>query len=259
MSERAVSVIIPARNEEALIGRVLEAVLCAVAHAGGGLPIHLAETEMEVIVVDNASADRTAEVVRSYSDRFGVQLVHCPQLKAPCARNFGARLARGRLHVFVDGDTVIPAHALSRIRRLCELENYEAGITRLASLEGGARARCWWAYWGLMRHLPLARAKAMPAFMFCTRSVFHEFGPFDEGVVIGEEWPILAGVYRARPQRFIYDQAITALSSSRRMELQPFGYVRTFWRYVWAVAHHSGRYRYADHHRHLPAERKRVA
>lgn len=257
MPEKIISVIIPARNEEALIGKVLEAVLSAAAHAHGGIPMHLAETETEVIVVDNLSADRTTEVAQKYSDRFGVQLVHCPQLKAPCARNFGARLARGRLLVFVDADTVIPPHALTRIRHLCETEGYHAGITRLTSLESGARAWCWWTYWGLMRHLPLGRAKAMPAFMFCTRATFHEFGPFDERVVIGEEWPILAGVYRARPERFIYDQAVTALSSSRRMELQSLGYLRTFWRYVWAVAHHSGRYHYADHHRHtLPRQER---
>ena len=79
-----------------------------------------------------------------------------------------------------------------------------------------------------MRRLPLPRAKAMPACMFCTREAFDEFGPFDERVAIGEEWPILAGLYRARPRRFVYDRAITALSSGRRMELQRFGYTRTF-------------------------------
>jgi len=259
MSEKAISVIIPARNEEALIGNVLEAIMEAAAHTvNSAVPVHLAETETEVIVVDNASTDRTAGIVRSYSDRSGVHLVHCPQLKAPCARNFGARLARGRFFVFVDGDTVIPTHALSRIRHLCEAGGYQAGIARLASLEGGLRARCWWTYWGLMRHLPLARAKAMPAFMFCTRAAFHEFGPFDERVLIGEEWPILAGIYRARPEQFIYDQTLTALSSSRRMELQPFGYVRTFWRYVWAIVHHSGRYHYDDHHRHLSPRQERI-
>ena len=60
----------------------------------------------------------------------------------------------------------------------------------------------------------------MPACMFCTREAFDEFGPFDERVDIGEEWPILAGLYHARPAHFVYDQAITALSSGRRMELQ---------------------------------------
>ena len=60
--------------------------------------------------------------------------------------------------------------------------------------------------------------------MFCRATVFDEFGPFDEGVAIGEEWPILAGLYRHRPERFVYDRSITAYSSSRRMQAQRFGY-----------------------------------
>ena len=127
---------------------------------------------------------------------------------------------------------------------------------------GGRRARCWWAFWNAVRRLPLPRAKAMPACMFCTREAFDEFGPFDERVAIGEEWPILAGLYRARPRRFVYDQAITALSSGRRMELQRFGYARTFARYVWAVLSFRGRVDYPDHVRHspraaIPGDRKR--
>ena len=91
--------------------------------------------------------------------------------------------------------------------------------------------------------------------MFCTREAFDEFGPFDERVAIGEEWPILAGLYRARPRRFVYDQAITALSSGRRMELQHFGYTRTFARYVWAILSFRGRVNYPDHVRHARMRR----
>jgi hypothetical protein len=82
--------------------------------------------------------------------------------------------------------------------------------------------------------------------MFCTRAVYHEFGPFDERVIIGEEWPILAGLYRARPERLVYDDTLAALTSSRRMELQRFGYTRTFLKYAWAVLHASGRNGYPE-------------
>lgn len=253
---KVISVIIPARNEEALIGRAIEATLRAAAILqgyGDALP-HLAETIAEIIVVDNASIDRTVEVAKLYVDHNGVRLAHCARIKAPCARNMGARLTKGRILVFVDADTVIPPHTLSRIVYLCDAQGYQAGITWLASLEGGKRARCWWTFWAHVRRLPLARAKAMPALMFCTRSIFYEFGPFDERIAIGEEWPILAGLYRTRPSRFIYDRTLTALTSSRRMELQTFGYLRTFLRYVWAILHHSGRLDYEDHYRYSHQE-----
>jgi hypothetical protein len=42
------------------------------------------------------------------------------------------------------------------------------------------------------------------------------------------------------------------------MELQPFGYLRTFLRYLWAVAHISGRLDYRDHCRHVLSQQEHV-
>ncbi len=86
----------------------------------------------------------------------------------------------------------------------------------------------------------------MPAAMFCTSAVFDEFGPFDEEVAIGEEWPILAGLYRSRPRQFVYDRSLTAYTSSRRMERLPWGYLRIFAKYVWAILDRRGRIHYSD-------------
>ncbi len=243
-----ISVVIPTRNEEAQIGATLEAVLGAAR-----LFAPNDASSVEVIVVDNQSTDATAEVVSAIAARAPqVVLLSSPRLGAPKARNDGSAQARGTILVFVDADTWIPADTLQRVRHLVDDEGIEAGIFRLAGQEKGLRSRLWWAFWGAARHLPIAKAKAMPAAMFCTRTVFDELGPFDEEVLIGEEWPILAELWRRRPRSFIYDRSITALSSSRRMELRPFGYTRTFLRYVWAVLHHSGRIHHPDTVRQRP-------
>lgn len=268
LPEKEISVIIPARNEEGLIGRVIEATLVAAREAypaalaasymrdrsAEPLP-HLDHTPVEILVVDNNSTDRTRAIVGRYVEQNGVQLLDCSRLRSPCARNMGAQQAQGELLVFVDADTHMPAHTLRRFWQLYDEQGYQAGITGLASLEGGKRAWCWWNFWALVRCLPLAHAKAMPALMFCTRTVFDELGPFDEQVEIGEEWPILAQLYRMRPERLIYDRSLVAHTSSRRMELQRFGYTRTFFRYVWAILHQSGRIHYGDQWRYssLPA------
>jgi glycosyltransferase involved in cell wall biosynthesis len=233
-----VSVIIPARNERRLVGQTLDCVLNAVRHLG--------DTSTEVIVVDNASTDGTGDILDRYAADRGVLALRLDRLGAARARNHGRANASGRILVFVDADTQIPPECLQRIVEHCEESGVEAGITRLAGLDGGVRARLWWLFWEHVRRLPLSRAKAMPALMFCTAAVFDEFGPFDEEVAIGEEWPILASLYRHRPGRFMYDRSITALSSSRRMQAQPFGYLRTFGKYVWAVLHISGRRYYSD-------------
>ena len=158
--------------------------------------------------------------------------------------------SNGQILIFLDADTHLPPEAIRRIATLCWEHRYEAGITRLGALDGGRSARYWWAFWNIVRMLPLARAKAMPACMFCTRVAFAEFGPFDERVAIGEEWPILAGLYRSRRDRLIYDRTTVALSSSRRMELQGYGYLRTFAKYIWAILSYRGRVYYHDRIRH---------
>ena len=238
-----ISVIIPARNEERLIRQTLDHVLAACRH--------LTETDgsrevtWEVLVIDNGSTDNTRNIVEA-SAKSDVQVVPLETLGAARARNAGRRHSRGRVLVFVDADTMIPVDSLSRIAGHCHEQENVAGITSLGTLDGGLRAQLWWNFWNTVRHLPLSRAKAMPAFMFCTAATFDSFGPFDEGVAIGEEWPILAGLYKRSRKAVIYDRSIIARSSSRRMDRLPFGYTRCFLKYVWAILHRKGRIHYPD-------------
>lgn len=91
-----VSVIIPARNEEASLGACLQSL---VSQTG---------VEHEIIVVDDASSDRTREIAQSFAE---VQVMAAPPL-APgstgkCnALACGARQARGAWLLFTDADTV---------------------------------------------------------------------------------------------------------------------------------------------------------
>ena len=129
---------------------------------------------------------------------------------------------------FVDADTIIPENAVDRILQLHEGEGRCLVLYRLVSREPGIRAWLWWTFWGLARHLPLARAKSMPAFMSCDRAHFETYGPFDETFVTAEEWPLTGAAYCYHRARFLYDRSLSARTSSRRMELRPFGYLRTF-------------------------------
>jgi glycosyltransferase involved in cell wall biosynthesis len=242
---KTLSVIIPARNEEAVIVRTVAAAVAS-AHALAGKRGHLDETEVEILVVDNASTDRTREVLEPWVRNFGVRVLECPVPRAPCARNYGAHRAHGRILVFVDADTLMPEDTLSRIAWLCDAEGYEGGFTRLAPIEDSVRARVWWTFWEHVRALPIAKAKAMSALMFCTREVFFELGGFNETKTLGEEWSILAGLYAKRPHRFAYDRTLTAMTSSRRMELQPFGYTRVLLQYVRVVLQPDADIDYTD-------------
>jgi glycosyltransferase involved in cell wall biosynthesis len=249
MNPIELSIIIPARNEERLIEQTIEHALRACQYFASQ-PADAAQGDTvknwELIVVDNASTDRTCDCLQPYQTRGQLQIVPLPTLGAARARNVGRLHSRGRILVFIDADTMIPPESLSQISLHCHERELVAGITSLAQLEGGLRAWAWWSFWNHVRRLPLARAKAMPALMFCTTAAFDTFGPFDEAVAIGEEWPILAGLYQHRCQDVIYDRSIIARSSSRRMNHGKFGYTRTLLKYAWAILAYQGRVHYTD-------------
>lgn len=251
------SFVIPARNEEALIAEAIEGILASMARASGvsRRALWIPDTSFEIIVADDGSEDGTATIVGLFAERCGVRLVQCVAGTCAASRNAGAAASSGRVLCFVDADTIVPTNAVERILHLHEEEGRCLVLYRLASREPGIRAWLWWTFWGLMRHLPLARAKSMPAFMSCDRSHFEIYGPFDESFVTAEEWPLTTAAYRYHHERFLYDRTLTARTSSRRMELQPFGYIRTFLKWASVVVFHWARTSPVDGIRHETGDR----
>jgi glycosyltransferase involved in cell wall biosynthesis len=99
-----VSVIIPARNEEACLGTCLASIT---AQQG---------VSFEIIVVDDGSTDRTADIARSFSD---VKLIEAGPLPEGWfgksnALNTAAQQTRGPWLLFTDADTVHLPGSLAR-------------------------------------------------------------------------------------------------------------------------------------------------
>ena len=95
----ALSIIIPAKNEAAIVGEV-------VAAAREEHP------EAEIIVVNDGSSDNTAEV----AEKAGAMVLNHPEsLGNGAAVKAGARLARGKVLAFMDGDGQHDPRALSRL------------------------------------------------------------------------------------------------------------------------------------------------
>jgi hypothetical protein len=111
-----VSVIVPARNEEACLGACLESL---VSQAG---------VELEVLVVDDGSTDRTHEIAGSFP---GVQVLEPGPLPAGWtgknhAVSAGAQVARGAWLLFTDADTVHLPGSLARA--LEEAERHDVSL-----------------------------------------------------------------------------------------------------------------------------------
>ena len=89
--------VIPAYNEEALIGKCLESVVAEIARSG---------TDSEIIVVNNASTDRTGEIARSFPT---VRVVDEPKKGLVNARDAGFAASAGYdLIANIDSDTIVP-------------------------------------------------------------------------------------------------------------------------------------------------------
>lgn len=98
------SIVIPARDEEKLIGRCFDAIGRAAEPYRGGT---------EIIVVANRCTDRTEEIARGR----GAKVVRDDSRCLAKIRNAGARLASGDILVTVDADSVMAPRTLAEIDR----------------------------------------------------------------------------------------------------------------------------------------------
>ena len=106
------SVIIPTRNRAQRLADLLDSL-------AGQEPVPF---EWEVIVVDNASMDSTAEVVRQKSENLSITIryVREPRLGLHHGRHRGAKEARGTFLGYLDDDTIVTPSWVQGIRLLVQ-------------------------------------------------------------------------------------------------------------------------------------------
>jgi glycosyltransferase involved in cell wall biosynthesis len=171
-----VSFIIPAHNEEALIGRTVAAIHAAARAAGG---------PYEIVVADDASTDRTADLARAQ----GARVVGLSRRRIAAARNAGARaaagVAPGDVLLFVDADTAVTPAAVRGA--LAALARGAVGGGACVRFDQGPLP----LYARVLERLlpPLLRATgtAPGCFLFCTRGAYRAAGGFDEAMDWAEE------------------------------------------------------------------------
>lgn len=124
-----ISVVVPALNEEKYTGRCL-ASLRAQTYPQG---------LYEIIVADNASTDRTAEIARG----FGARVVHEPRRGVGWARHRGAQAAEGEIIAGTDADTIAPPTWLEQIARAFVSDETLGAVTGPILLHDGNAFQHW--------------------------------------------------------------------------------------------------------------------
>lgn len=112
-----VSVIIPAYNAEKFIQHTLESVLAQTY------------TEIEVIVVDDGSRDRTAEIVEFFAQQDSrIQLFKQPNAGVAAARNFAIEQSKGKYIAPIDADDIWYPQKLEKQVRCIEAADESVGL-----------------------------------------------------------------------------------------------------------------------------------
>lgn len=214
MSLPQLSFVIPAYNEEALIGQCLDSVLKEIARSG---------VDSEVVVVNNASIDRTGEIARSYP---GVRVVDEPKKGLVNARHAGFEASTAEIVANIDSDTMLPAGWISTVMREF------AGDAKLVGLSGPfiyydlsvwnrALVRLFyyltWLLHVVNHHLLHVGAVIQGGNFVFTRSAWLRAGGYDRSIAFyGEDTDVAVRLSRVGHVKWTF--RLPMLTSGRRLE-----------------------------------------
>ena len=171
-----ISVIVPALNEESVIGR------CLASLQEQDLPADCAE----VIVVDNGSTDRSKEIARSFRGPVPVTVIERSGVRISALRNLGAAVARGEFLAFLDADCVAPRHWLRQIIDLLRADGVRIVGAQYRIPENSTWVgKAWYGDLWRMKNGPVSYVPGGD--LAVGRDLFMNLGGFDETIVTSED------------------------------------------------------------------------
>ncbi len=165
-----VSIIIPTYNSERTLGRCLDSIE------------KQTYKNIEVIVVDNGSTDRTVELAREY----GAKVYVLAGTERTKQTNYGVKISRGRYIYQVGSDFVLDPELVEEATRKCEDEGYDAISVFCASDPTIS-------FWSRVRKLEKDCYKDELLYTgarFFRKEVFEAIGGFREDLVAAEDYDL---------------------------------------------------------------------
>ncbi len=223
-----ISIIIPAFNEEKLIAQTLRNLQAATQS------FTKLGWQTEIIVCDNNSTDRTAELARES----GAIVVFEPVNQISRARNCGAASASGDWLIFVDADSWPDAELFADVAEQIQSGRCVAGGSTVRLDEHYLIANFVMHLWNC-----LSRTAKMFAgsFIFCDAAAFREIGGFSNELFVSEEVELTRRIKqfaRANGKKVVILTKHPILTSARKMRLYS---LRDFFRFFVRTIFGGGR------------------
>lgn len=204
-----ISVIVPAFNEERLIAESLRHIHAATS------AFTRRNWETELVVCDNNSTDRTAELARAA----GATVVFEAINQIARARNRGAEAANGDWLIFVDADSHPSAELFDDVAAQIESGRCLAGGSTI-TLEGGYRSgdlitRIW-------NNVSRGLKWVAGSFIFCETAAFRKLGGFNIELFASEEIDLskrLKKLARAEHRKIVILRRHPIVTSARKLRL----------------------------------------
>ena len=204
-----ISIVIPAFNEERLIGESLGQVQSARAvFAERGW-------ESELIVCDNNSTDRTAAIARET----GARVVFEPVNQIARARNAGAAAATGDWLVFIDADSHPSRELFADVASEIAGGRCLAGGSTVRMETNNRLGNLVARFWNRISRL---RRLMAGSFIFVKAEAFREVGGFSNELFAGEELDLslkLQTVGKSNGQRVVILHRHPLRTSARKLHL----------------------------------------
>ncbi len=204
-----VSVVIPAFNEERLIGESLRHV------ADATQAFSQRKWDVELIFCDNKSTDRTPEMARAA----GATVVFEPVNQIARARNRGAEAATGDWLVFVDADSHPSGALFDDVAEQIESGRCLAGGCTIELEKGYPTGNLITALWNRVSR---TFRWVAGSFIFCEAAAFRKLGGFDLRLFAGEEIELskrLKKLARSERKRIVILHRNPIVTSARKLRL----------------------------------------
>ena len=205
------SVIVPIYQEEKYISKCIDSMLSQ----------DYPKDDLEIILVDGMSKDRTREIVATYTAKYPfIRMIDNPERIAPCAMNRGIKEAKGDVIIRLDAHVYYPKNYFSllveKLNELTGAENVGALCNTLPvndSITAQSIAAVLSSSFGMGNsHFRVGADKEMEVdtvpFGCFHKSIFDKVGLYDEELVRNQDDELNARIIKAGGKIYLIPQLV---------------------------------------------------